>query len=132
MPVPAPVHDVVAAIFLDLRLQPLARDAVREEVGDDAALRIDSLFKEVAQHVPLPPRCQRARPPRLGEDGQHAQALVPAEHERLRGRRRHVMDNADEEVARAQRGLVRRCPRHLPRYAGECRRKVIVRLGGAG
>jgi hypothetical protein len=46
--VPAPVHDVVAAIFLDLCLQPLARDAVREEVGDDAALRIDFLFKELA------------------------------------------------------------------------------------
>ena len=132
VPVPAPVHDVVAAIFLDLRLQPLARDAVREEVGDDAALRIDFLFKEPAQDPPLQSRRQRARPPRLGEDEQHAQALVPAERERLRGRRRHVMDDADEEVALAQRGLVRRRPRHLPRHAGERRRKVIVRLGGAG
>ena len=62
VPVPAPVDDVVAAVFLDLRLQPLARDAVREEVGDDAALRIDFLFKEPAQDPPLQPRRQRARP----------------------------------------------------------------------
>src|SRR5208337_2886731 len=40
MPVPAPVDDVVAAILPDLRLQPLAGDAVGEEVGHDAALRV--------------------------------------------------------------------------------------------
>jgi hypothetical protein len=42
------------------------------------------------------------------------------------------MDDADEEVALAQCGLVRRSPRHLPWHAGERSRKVIVRLGGAG
>ena len=131
MPVSAPVDDVVAAIFLNLRLQTLARDAVREEVGDDAALRIDFL-QRAGSNSPLQPRRQRARPPRLGEDEQHAQALVLAERERLRGRRLHIMDDTDEEVALAQRGLVCRRPGHLPRHAGERRRKVIVRLGGAG
>jgi hypothetical protein len=48
VPVPAPVHNMVAAIFLDLCLQPLARDTVGEKVGDDTALRIDFFFKELA------------------------------------------------------------------------------------
>ena len=47
-----------------------------EEVGDDAALRVDFLFKEPQQFPPLPPGRQRTRPPRLGEDEEHAQALV--------------------------------------------------------
>ena len=132
VPVPAPVDDVVAAVFLDLRLQPLAGDAVGEEVGDDAALRVDFRVKELAQLPPLPPRRQRARPPRLGEDEQHTQALVLAESERLRGRFVHVMDDADQEVPFAQRGLVRRRPRHLPRHAGECGGEVIFLLGRAG
>ena len=115
MPMPAPVHDMVAAVFLDLRQQPLARDAVREEVGNDTVLRIDFPFKEPEQLSPLSPRRQRARPPppRLGEDEQHTQALVLAESERLRGRCCYVMDDADEEIALAQRGLVRRRSRHL-------------------
>ena len=97
-PVPAPVDDVVAAVLLDLCLQPLAGDAVGKEVGHDAALRVDLLLEEPQQLPPLPPRRQRTRAPRLGEDEEHAQALVPAEIQRLRVRCRHVVDDADEEV----------------------------------
>ena len=117
MPVPAPVDDVVAAVLLDLRLQPLAGDAVGEEVGHDAALRVDLLLEEPQQLPPLPPRRQRTRAPRLGEDEEHAQGLVRPESKRLRGRCRHVVDDADEEVPISQRGLVYRRPRDLPRHA---------------
>ena len=48
MPVAAPVDDVIAAVLFDLRLQSLARDAVRQEVGDDAAVGIDLLLTVAA------------------------------------------------------------------------------------
>ena len=43
--VTTPVDDVVAAVLEDLRLQALAGDAVREDVGHDATLRVN-LFPE--------------------------------------------------------------------------------------
>ena len=54
VPVSAPVNDMVAAIFLDLRLQPLPRDAMGEEVGDDAALRVDLPLEELAATPAVP------------------------------------------------------------------------------
>ena len=42
MAVAAPMDDVIAAVFLNLFFQPLARDTVRQKVGFDAAVRIDS------------------------------------------------------------------------------------------
>lgn len=68
MPVPAPVDDVVAAVLFDLRLQPLGRDAVRQEVGDDAAVWVDILLKQLSQRMTLLPRGQRSRTARLGKD----------------------------------------------------------------
>ena len=132
MPVPAPVDDVVTAILPDLRLQPLAGDAVGEEVGHDAALRVDLLLKQPQQLPPLPPRRQRTRAPRLGEDEEHAQGLVRPESKRLRGRCRHVVDDADEEVPISQRGLVYRRPRDLPRHARQRCRQLVLLLRRAG
>ena len=80
--VAAPMHDVIAAALPDLRLEPLARDAMGEEIGDDATMRIDFLFEQLAQRPPFPPRGQRRRPARGAEHKQHAQRLVLAEFER--------------------------------------------------
>jgi len=121
LPMPAPVDDVVAAVFLDLRLQPLAGDAVGKKVGDDAALRVDFLFEESVQQLSLQPGRQRARTPRLGEDEQHAQALVPAESERLRGRFVRVMDDADQEVPFAQGSAAARAISHGTRARAAAR-----------
>ncbi|MGI8425534.1 MAG: hypothetical protein ACR2M4_02855 [Actinomycetota bacterium] len=70
--------------------------------------------------------------PAPGEDEQHTQALVLSESERLRGRFVSVVDDADQEVPLAQRGLVCRRPRHLPRHAGECGGQVVLLLSRAG
>jgi hypothetical protein len=132
MPVPAPVDDVVTTICLDSLFHPFASHAVGEEVGHDAALRVDFLFEEPQQFTPLHPRRQWARATRLGEDEEHAQAIVLAEFKWLRGRRRHVVDDADEQVPLAERGPVRRRTCDLSRHAGERGGKVIFLLRRTG
>ena len=52
--------------------------------------------------------------------------------QRLRSRCRHVVDDADEEVPIAQRGLVDRRPRDLPWHAQQRRRQVVLLLRRAG
>ena len=47
------MDDMVPAILLDLLPQPLASDAVGQEVRNDLALRIDFLFKQPQQLPPL-------------------------------------------------------------------------------
>src|ERR1019366_259155 len=76
IPMPAPVDDMVAVVFPNLRLQPLTRDAVGEEVGDDAVVRVDFLFKEPQQFAPLLPGAQWTRTARFGEDEEHPQGLI--------------------------------------------------------
>ena len=53
VPMPAPMDDMVPAILLNLLRQPLAGDAVGQEVRNDLALRIDFLFKQPQQLPPL-------------------------------------------------------------------------------
>ena len=53
VPMPAPMDDMVPAILLNLLRQALSGDAMREKVRDDAALRIDFLFKQPQQLPPL-------------------------------------------------------------------------------
>ena len=45
MPVAAPVNDVVAPVIENLLFQPLARDAVGQEMGHHTAVRVNLLLE---------------------------------------------------------------------------------------
>ena len=128
VPVPAPVDDVVAAVVANLLLEPLARDAVREEMGDDAALRVDFLLEQPQQVPPLLACSQRTRAAGLGKDEQHAQRFVGRQFHRFRGRGLHVVDHADQQVAFAQRRLAGAGAGDFPRHAGQCGGEVVFLL----
>ena len=128
---PAPVDDVVAVVFLNLRLQPLASDAVREEVRDDAAVRVDFLFKEPQQFAPLLPGAQRTRTARFGEDEEDPQGLIGRQFHGLGDGGLHVVDDTDEEVALAQCRLVSAGARDFPRHTGQSGREVVFLLRGS-
>ena len=128
---PAPVDDVVAVVFPNLRLQPFARDAVREEVRDDAVVRVDFLIKEPQQFAPLLPGAQRTRTARFGEDKEHPQGLIGRQFHGLGDGGLHVVDDTDEEVALAQGGLSGAGARDFPRHTGQSGRKVVFLLRGS-
>ena len=128
---PAPVDDVIAAVFFDLFLQPFACDAMGEEVGDDAALRVDVFFKELQQFPPLLARAERPRAARIGEHEKHAQCFIGRQCERLRSRRLHVVHHAHQQVALGERLLASGGPGDFPRHACQRGGEEIFLLRGA-
>src|SRR5207244_2864692 len=71
------------------------------------------------------------RPSRASPERKSA-VLAGCEAEGLRGRRREVVDDPDEQVPLAQRRLVGGRPGDLPGDAGECRGQAVLVLRRAG
>ena len=130
--VTAPMHDMVAALRLDLLAQAGPGDAVGEDVQDDLAVGVDLFAEQAEKPAALPPHGQGAGAAGLREDGEDLDRLAGTERERLGIRAGARVDDADQEVAVGQTGLVGGGPGDLPGNAGESGGEGVRGLVGPG